>query len=179
MMPATSWPSVNGHGSGFGQWPARMCRSVPHTPHAATVNSAALRGTAGRATLRITGGAPGPSNVATRICCAVLIVSPVCTRLRSVVARSQCAEVSGAARTPGYTWLAPSARQAGRGAAMDATYSLVIRNGTIHDGTGRAPFVGDVALAGDRIAAVGTVDGRGAEEIDAKNLLVTPGFVDI
>jgi len=62
---------------------------------------------------------------------------------------------------------------------MQPTYTLVIRNGTIHDGTGRAPFVGDVALAGDRIAAVGAVDGRGAEEIDAQNLLVTPGFVDI
>jgi N-acyl-D-aspartate/D-glutamate deacylase len=62
---------------------------------------------------------------------------------------------------------------------MDPSYTLVIRDGTIHDGTGRAPYVGDVALAGDRIAAVGNVTGRGAEEIDARDLLVTPGFVDI
>jgi N-acyl-D-aspartate/D-glutamate deacylase len=62
---------------------------------------------------------------------------------------------------------------------MEPTYTLVIRNGTIHDGTGRAPFAGDVALAGDRIAAVGTIAGRGAAEIDASGLLVTPGFVDI
>jgi N-acyl-D-aspartate/D-glutamate deacylase len=56
---------------------------------------------------------------------------------------------------------------------------LVIRNGTIVDGTGKPGFEGDVALAGDRIVAVGKVDGRGAEEIDAKGHLVTPGFVDI
>ena len=60
-----------------------------------------------------------------------------------------------------------------------AAYSLVIRNGTVHDGTGRAAFRGDVAFAGGRIAAVGHVDGRGDEEIDAEGLLVTPGFVDI
>ena len=43
-----------------------MCRSVPHTPQAPIWISAALRGTAGRATSRITGGAPGPAKVATR-----------------------------------------------------------------------------------------------------------------
>ena len=62
---------------------------------------------------------------------------------------------------------------------MDAAYTLVIRNGTVMDGTGRAGFAGDVAIAGDRIAAVGKVEGRGAEEIDAAGLMVTPGFVDI
>ncbi len=62
---------------------------------------------------------------------------------------------------------------------MDAAYTLVIRNGTIHDGTGRAGFRGDLAVAGDKIAAVGEVAGRGATEIDADGLLVTPGFVDI
>ena len=58
-------------------------------------------------------------------------------------------------------------------------YDLVIRNGTIVDGTGEARFVGDVAIVGDRIAAVGTVDGPGTREIDATGLLVTPGFVDM
>ncbi len=58
-------------------------------------------------------------------------------------------------------------------------YDLVIRNGTIVDGTGGPRFVGDVAIVGDRIAAVGTVDGPGTREIDATGLLVTPGFVDM
>ena len=60
-----------------------------------------------------------------------------------------------------------------------AEYDLVIRGGTVIDGTGRAPIEADVALSGNRIAAVGKVAGSGAEEIDAKGKLVTPGFVDI
>ena len=56
---------------------------------------------------------------------------------------------------------------------------LVIRGGTIVDGSGSAPFTGDVAITGDRIVAVGSVSGRGAEEIDARGLVVTPGFVDV
>jgi len=56
---------------------------------------------------------------------------------------------------------------------------LVIRNGRIVDGTGAAPFVGDVALDGDRIAAVGAGVGPGRREIDAEGHLVTPGWVDI
>ena len=59
------------------------------------------------------------------------------------------------------------------------TYELVIRNGTIVDGLGGAPFVGDVAVSEGVIAAVGTVDAPGAKEIDATGLLVTPGFVDL
>ena len=57
--------------------------------------------------------------------------------------------------------------------------ALVIRNGTVVDGTGAAPVVADVAITGDRIAAVGTVDERGRREIDAEGRLVTPGFVDV
>src|ERR1043165_3173045 len=67
ITPPSSWPSVNGHGKGFGQWPFRMCWSVPHTPQAPIWINAALRGTCGHGTVRITGGAPGPSKVATRI----------------------------------------------------------------------------------------------------------------
>lgn len=62
---------------------------------------------------------------------------------------------------------------------MTQDYDLVIRGGTIVDGTGRAPYAGDVAISGNRIAAVGTVDGRGREEIQAHGLFVTPGFVDV
>jgi len=62
---------------------------------------------------------------------------------------------------------------------MPHAYDLVIRNGLVVDGSGAERFEADVAVAGGRIAAVGAVSGRGAEEIDAKGKLVTPGFVDI
>ncbi|APE16902.1 amidohydrolase [Mycobacterium sp. WY10] len=59
------------------------------------------------------------------------------------------------------------------------SYDLVIRNGTIVDGLGGAPYRGDVAVADGVIAAVGTVSETGEREIDATGLLVTPGFVDL
>src|SRR3954468_13511939 len=65
------------------------------------------------------------------------------------------------------------------GAAPAATFDLCIRIGTIVDGLGGAPFVGDVAVRDGVIAAVGVVDGAGAGEIDATGLLVTPGFIDL
>ena len=46
------------------------------------------------------------------------------------------------------------------------------------DGSGAGGFRGDVAVAGDRIVAVGEVDGRGRDEIDASGLVVAPGFID-
>ena len=58
-------------------------------------------------------------------------------------------------------------------------YDLIIGNGTIVDGTGGEPFVGDVAISGDRIAAIGTDLGEAARFIDATGRIVTPGFVDI
>jgi N-acyl-D-amino-acid deacylase len=58
-------------------------------------------------------------------------------------------------------------------------HDLIIRGGTIVDGTGEAPFVGDVAIDGDRIVAVGEVTGPARREIDARGMIVTPGFVDI
>ncbi len=59
------------------------------------------------------------------------------------------------------------------------TYDLVIRGGTIVDGLGGEPYVGDVAISHGVIAAVGTVEGTGTRELDATGLLVTPGFVDL
>ena len=56
---------------------------------------------------------------------------------------------------------------------------LIIRNGTIVDGTGAAPYVGDIAIDGDRIVEVGEVSGAGRREIDATGQIVTPGWVDI
>ncbi|HML13602.1 MAG TPA: amidohydrolase family protein [Xanthobacteraceae bacterium] len=58
-------------------------------------------------------------------------------------------------------------------------HDIVIRGGTIIDGTGAAPFTGDVAIAGRRIAGVGGKQGPGRREIDADGLLVTPGWVDV
>lgn len=58
-------------------------------------------------------------------------------------------------------------------------HDLVIRNGLLVDGSGAPARPADVAVDGDRIAAVDTVDGRGRREIDADGLVVTPGFVDI
>lgn len=59
------------------------------------------------------------------------------------------------------------------------SYDLVIRNGTIVDGLGGEPYVGDIAIADGVIVALGTVEGAGAREIEATGLLVTPGFVDL
>lgn len=58
-------------------------------------------------------------------------------------------------------------------------YDLIIRNGTIVEGLGGEPYVGDVAVTGGMIAAVGSVDGDASREIDATGLLVTPGFIDL
>jgi N-acyl-D-amino-acid deacylase len=58
-------------------------------------------------------------------------------------------------------------------------YDLVIRGGTIVDGTGAPRAAGDVAIRGDRIAAVGAVAGRGRKEVDARGLIVAPGFIDM
>jgi len=55
---------------------------------------------------------------------------------------------------------------------------LVIRNGTVIDGTGAAPFEADIAIEHGKIAAIGNITARGTDEIDAKGKIVTPGFVD-
>jgi len=63
------------------------------------------------------------------------------------------------------------------------TYDLILRGGTIYDGSGGKPYVGDVAVNGDRIAAVGATgslgNARGKMEIDAHGLAVSPGFVNM
>lgn len=64
--------------------------------------------------------------------------------------------------------------------ATTADYDLIVRGGTIYDGSGDPPFEGDLALNGDRIAAVGWLgQARGREEIDAANLAVAPGFINM
>ena len=56
---------------------------------------------------------------------------------------------------------------------------LIIRGGTIVDGTGTAPYEGDIAITAGKITEIGRITGRGTEEIDAKGRLVTPGFIDL
>ena len=63
------------------------------------------------------------------------------------------------------------------GAAGQA--DLVVRGGTIFDGTGAPPQSGDVAILGDRITEVGRVTTTGAVEVDARGMAVGPGFIDI
>ncbi len=61
----------------------------------------------------------------------------------------------------------------------DAVADLIIRNGTVVDGTGAPPRTGDVEVTGGVITAVGDVDGTARRELDADGALVTPGFIDI
>jgi len=60
------------------------------------------------------------------------------------------------------------------------SYDLILRSGTIYDGSGDAPYVGDVALNGDTIAALGDLGNATAKaEIDVQGLAVAPGFVNM
>ena len=60
-----------------------------------------------------------------------------------------------------------------------AEYDVVIRGGTIFDGSGSSGVVADIAIEGDRIVAVGEINGDGARTIDATDLYVAPGFIDM
>src|SRR5689334_5009516 len=58
-------------------------------------------------------------------------------------------------------------------------HDLIIKNGTIVDGTGEPSFEADIAVDGNHIVEVGKTSGAARREIDAKGMLVTPGWVDI
>jgi len=62
---------------------------------------------------------------------------------------------------------------------LERAYDLVVRGGTLADGTGAPVYEADIAIKDGRIAALGDIRGSGAQEIDARGKLVTPGFVDI
>jgi N-acyl-D-amino-acid deacylase len=63
--------------------------------------------------------------------------------------------------------------------AWSRTYDIVITSGEIYDGSGRESYVADIAVKGDRITAIGQFDPDAAVVINAKRLVVTPGFIDI
>jgi N-acyl-D-amino-acid deacylase len=65
-------------------------------------------------------------------------------------------------------------------AAPPVAYSVLIRGGTIYDGSGNAPYVGDVALKGDKIVYVGShAPGRAGRIVDASGKAVSPGFINM
>src|SRR5690242_16779701 len=64
--------------------------------------------------------------------------------------------------------------------SASAAFDVLITNGRVVDGTGAPWFYGDVGIIGDRIAAIGRLDGREAKtRVDASNLVVAPGFIDM
>jgi N-acyl-D-amino-acid deacylase len=60
-----------------------------------------------------------------------------------------------------------------------AHFDVIIRNGTIYDGSGRLPIIADLAIQGDQIAMIGKVEGNSRQEIDAADLAVAPGFINM
>lgn len=80
---------------------------------------------------------------------------------------------------PSFALLCSSMLLSASAAAQAPAYDLIIRGGTIYDGSGKAPFVGDVAIRGDRIVAVGKVDGPSKTEVSAKGMAVAPGFINM
>src|SRR6266851_4892916 len=62
---------------------------------------------------------------------------------------------------------------------VENKWDLVIRNASIYDGSGSPPIAGDVAIKGDRIGAVGVIEGASSREIDAHGCAVAPGFIDV
>jgi len=59
-------------------------------------------------------------------------------------------------------------------------YDVIIRNGTIYDGSGEKPYIGDIAINGDTIAAVGDLSSaNGTTEIEASGMAVSPGFINM
>ena len=62
---------------------------------------------------------------------------------------------------------------------MSEEYDILIKNATIVDGTGSPAYKGALAVQGERISAIGKAEGDTKTVIDAKGLIVTPGFIDV
>ena len=89
---------------------------------------------------------------------------PVCRPHRFALPLARCSLLLGIA------WAWPLV-----GTAAD--YDLLIRVGRVVDGSGNPWFHGDVAIRGDRIVQVGNAAGSATREVDARGLVVAPGFV--
>lgn len=63
--------------------------------------------------------------------------------------------------------------------AADLQYDVIIKNGTVHDGYSPNPRVLDIGIKGDKIVTIGKITGSAVRVIDAANLIVTPGFIDM
>ncbi|HCV28351.1 MAG TPA: D-aminoacylase, partial [Dehalococcoidia bacterium] len=58
-------------------------------------------------------------------------------------------------------------------------FDLILRGGTVYDGSGGDPFAADVGITGDRITALGVLSGvTASDEIDVSGMAVSPGFID-
>jgi N-acyl-D-amino-acid deacylase len=75
--------------------------------------------------------------------------------------------------------LVSTSAQATPAPAPAPTYDVIVRGGTIYDGTGSTPYRGDVAINSDRIVAVGKVRGTAKRIVDARRLAVAPGFINM
>ena len=75
-----------------------------------------------------------------------------------------------------FPWMALLATLACSG---ESAYDVVIRGGTVYDGSGGAPVVADVAVLGDSIVLVGDVPEKGRTEVDATGMAVSPGFINM
>lgn len=66
------------------------------------------------------------------------------------------------------------------GGCQAPDYDVILRHGTVYDGTGAAPMVADVAISGDTIAAMGDLSqASGRLEIDVSGMAVAPGFINM
>ena len=61
----------------------------------------------------------------------------------------------------------------------EQAFDVVIKGGTIYDGTLSKPFVADIGIQKDKIAAIGNLSGKAGKTIDAGGLIVMPGIIDV
>ena len=74
---------------------------------------------------------------------------------------------------------APALLDLGSRAWADEWYDVVVKGGTLYDGVSPKPRIADIGIKGTKIEAVGSLSGMASKVIDAKGLLVTPGFIDV
>src|SRR5207302_11101667 len=111
--------------------------------------------------------------------CSCGIFHPFQGENRITYARMKSAMVTVPLALAAIGWIA-TPPPAGAQHKARQTYDLIIRHGTIYDGSAKPPFVGDVAIQGDKIVVVGSLkNARGRTEIDATGLAVAPGFLNM